>query len=846
MSADRPLGMMRSAGDCLTSSLQRWAGMIEMTGVLYRLAHLCIRRRLIVLGIWLLATIALVLVSHRLGDNTSDNLSLPGTDSQRASDTLTQSFPGQANGSSPIVLYARDGKLTEPKNVEAVEKAAAEVRKAPHVAAVVSPLTPAGAGALSKDEAIGYLSVTLTESPGSLSVQEAQTIINAAHPASTAGLEVQTGGPLGQKVSKPSTESSELIGILVALALLAFTFGTLVAMPLPIISAIVGLLMTLSIVRLLGHVMTVPTVAPTLAIMIGLGVGIDYALFIVTRHFRGLGDGLEVDESIARAAATSGGAVFFAGSTVTIALVSLAVAGIPLVTSMGLMAAIAVVVAVAAALTLLPALLALAGSHINSLRVRPPHSEAKARSGLWAKWANDIARHPALAGLAALAILIPLTIPLLSLTLGQQDTAALPKSTTARAAYDLISKGFGPGANGPLIVAVSLGSPAKAASGSTPPPASTGSASGTGSSASGTGSSASGTSSSASGTSSSPSGTSSSPSGTSSSPSGTSSSPSGTGSSAPAQSDPRASDPRLQTLQHDVAATSGVATVTPIQISESGTTAYFNAIATTGPAKEATANLVQRLRSEVIPKAEQGTDMRAYVGGTTAGYVDLASRISDKLPLQILVVIALSFMLLVLSFRTVVIPPQAAVMNLLSIGASYGVLTAIFQYGWLSGAIGLSGSVPIVSYVPLFMFAILFGLSMDYEVFLVSQIEEHVHAGEDNRSSVVSGLVTSARVITAAALIMVFVFGSFLLNGDPTVKQFGAGLAVAIIIDSTIVRCLLVPALMVMMGQFNWWMPSWLDKVIPQISIEGAEFFAARDAKAKTPRGTPAIEGTEP
>ena len=711
------------------------------TGALYRLAHLCIRRKLLVIAVWLLATAALVVVSQQLGDNTNDNLSLPGTDSQHASDILANSFPDQANGSSPIVLHATKGKLTEPKYAAAVEEAAKSVSKAANVASVVSPLSAAGAGALSKDKTIGYLSVTLSVSPGSLSIEEAQTIIDAAHPASAAGLEVQTGGQLGQKVSKPSTESSELIGIIAAMVILAFTFGTIVAMVLPIVTAILGLLATLAIVRLLGHVASVPTVAPTLATMIGLGVGIDYALFIVTRHFRGLEDRLETNESIARAAATSGGAVFFAGGTVTIALVSLAVARIPLVTTMGLMAAIAVVVAVAAALTLLPAVLALAGPHIDSLRVRAAHSEAKARKGLWAKWAADIAKHPALAGLAALAILIPLSIPLLSLTLGQQDTAALSTSTTARRAYDLISKGFGPGVNGPLIIAVSLGSPAKAAQPSSAqgksPPA-TESADG--------------------------------------------GAPAGGGSSS--QGDPRATDPRLQTLQHDVAGTNGVAALTPIQISKSGTTAYFNAIATTGPAEEATADLVERLRSSVIPAAEQGSDMHADVGGSTAGYVDLASTISSRLPLQILVVILLSFALLVIAFRTVVVPPQAALMNLLSIGASYGVLTAIFQYGWLSKLMGLSGPVPIVSYVPLFMFAILFGLSMDYEVFLVTQISEHVHAGEDNRTSVVSGLVTSARVITAAALIMVFVFGSFLLNGDPTIKQFGVGLAVAIIIDS--------------------------------------------------------------
>jgi putative drug exporter of the RND superfamily len=730
-----------------------------MTGVLYGLARFCVRRRFLVVGVWLVLTIALVVVSHQLGDNTNDNLSLPGTDSQQATDTLAKSFPDQANGTSPIVLHAHSGKLTESKYAAAVDEAAADVAKAPNVASVVNPLTPAGASALSKDQSTGYLSVTLAAPPGELSVGDVQTIIDAANPAKKAGLEVETGGQLGQKVSKPSTESSELIGIIAAMVILTFAFGTIVSMLLPILNAIVALLLSLAVIRLLGHVTTVPSVAPTLATMIGLGVGIDYALFIVTRHFRGLRDGFGFDESIARAAATSGGAVFFAGGTVTIALVSLAVANIPLVTTMGLMAAIAVVIAVLAALTLLPAGLAIAGPHINSLRVRRAHRDvrpdADTREGLWSRWANLIAAHPLLAGLTALAILLPLMIPLLSLNLGQQDTAALSTSTTARKAYDLITDSFGPGVNGPLIVAVSLGSPAKGAE-----------------------------------------------------------------------------DPRLQTLQKDVSATSGVAAITPSQVDKAGTTAYFNAIATTGPAEKATEELVERLRSTTIPKADASTDMHADVGGSTAGYVDLASRISEKLPLQILVVIALSFVLLILAFRTFVIPAQAAAMNLLSIAASYGVLTAVFQYGWLSGLIGLDGPVPIVSYVPLFMFAVLFGLSMDYEVFLVSQIEEHVHAGEDNETSVIGGLVTSARVITAAALIMVFVFGSFVLNGDPTIKQFGVGLAVAVILDATVVRCLLVPALMLLMGRVNWWMPRRLDRVVPHVSIEGAEFFLARDYAA--------------
>ena len=589
-----------------------------MTKVLYGLAGFCVRRRFVVFGVWLVTAVVLVAASHRIGDNTNDNLSLPGTNSQKATDALQRSFPAQANGVSPIVLHAKSGKLTDSKYANAVNEAGAALAKAPNVASVVNPLTSQGASQLSKDESTGYLSVGLSVSPGSLSVDQAQTIIDAAaKPAQAVGLQVETGGQLGQKVSKPATESSELIGIVAAMVILAFTFGTVAAMLLPIVGAILGLLCTLAIIRILSHVATVPTVAPTLATMIGLGVGIDYSLFIVTRHFRGLEDELELRESIARAVATSGGAVFFAGCTVTIALVSLAVAQIPLVTTMGLMAAVAVVIAVLAALTLLPAMLAILGPRINSLRVRHAPTDEQTHNGVWAKWAADIAKHPLIAGLAALAILVPLAIPLLSLTLGQQDTAALSTSTTARRAYDLVSENFGPGVNGPLIVVASLGSPA-----------------------------------------------------------------SGT------------SDSRLLTLQKDVASTSGVAAVTPIQLDKAGTTAYFNAISKAGPAEQPTTNLVNTLRDSTIPSAATGTNMTAEVGGTTAAYEDLASKISSKLPLQIVVVIALSFLLLILAFRTVVIPPQAAVMNILSIAASYGVLTAIFQYGWLSGVIGLRGRSP--------------------------------------------------------------------------------------------------------------------------------------------------------
>ena len=741
-----------------------------MTGVLYRLARFSVRHRFAVLAVWILIAVALVAVSHRLGDNTNDSVTLPGTNSQQAADALSKSFPDQANGSSPIVLHVASGKLTDSKYSQAVNQAAADVAKAPDVASVVNPLSSQGASALSKDQRTGYLSVTLSVSPGAMSVDDAQTIINAAAgPAQAAGIGVETGGQLGQKVSKPATEDSELIGIIAAMVILTFTFGTVVAMLLPIVTAIVGLASTLSIIQIFSHAFTVSTVAPTLATMIGLGVGIDYALFIVTRHLRGMRDGLEVRDSIARAAATSGGAVAFAGATVTIALISLAVAGIPLVTTMGLMAAVAVVVAVAAALTLLPAILAITGPRIHALRVRGRHPAEHSTRGAWARWAAGVVAHPVVSTLVALAILIPLAVPLLSLTLGQKDVAALSTSTTARRAYDQITHNFGAGVNGPLLIAVSLGSPAQASS---------------------------------------------------------SNSASSQGS---AGSDPRASDPRLQTLEKDVSQTPGIAAVTPVQINKAGTTAFFNAVATTGPAEQATADLVSKLRASVIPGAEKGTNMRAYVGGSTASNVDLAADIAGKLLLQILVVIALSFGLLLLAFRSVVIPAQAAIMNLLSIGAAYGILVATFQFGWAHALIGLDGPVPIVSYVPLFMFAVLFGLSMDYEVFLVSQIKEHADAGEDTHRSVVSGLVTSGRVITAAATIMVFVFGSFVLNGDPTVKQFGIGLAAAVILDATVVRCLLVPARMARLGKANWYLPRWLSRILPNINIEGEEYFKARD-----------------
>jgi RND superfamily putative drug exporter len=736
-----------------------------MSRALYALGGFCVRHRFVVLLAWIAIVVATVAISSSVGKPTSDNLTLPGTDSTKAQELLEEHLPEQANGTNPIVLEAPKGaKLTDPANAKAVEEATRSLRETDHVTSAVSPLSEAGAGALSKDGRIGYISVTLDLGADDLGEEEAEEIIDAASAATEAGLEVATGAYLGQEVSKPETESSEAVGLAAAVLILLFAFGTAAAMSLPIVTAIIGLATGLSAIGLLGHTIDVPTVGPTLGTMLGLGVGIDYALFIVTRHRGFMEQGHGYEEAAARATATAGGAVVFAGGTVVIALVSLAIAQIPIVSALGYSAAIVVLIAVAAAVTLLPALLATLGDRIDSLRVpflRPPAHDDRPHG--WARWARGVGRRPWLAMAVAVAILLVLALPVRHLQLGQQDNGQMPTSTTTRQAYDLLSQGFGAGVNGPFLVAVDFGGkPAKAAS-----------------------------------------------------------------------------DPRLVGLEEAIGETNGVAEVTPARLDGKGETAVFTVIPTTAPSAEQTEDLVRTLRDDVIPTAVEGTTLSAYVGGQTAGYIDLADRIADKLPLVIAVVIALSFLLLMIAFRSIIVPLTAGLMNLLSVGAAYGVLTYVFQEGHGASLIGLAGPNPIVSFVPLLMFAILFGLSMDYQVFLLSRVQEHFRENGDNHEAVVDGLAVSARVITSAALIMVCVYTSFNLNGDLTVKEFGLGLAVAIAIDATVVRCLLVPAVMVLMGRANWWLPRWADRVLPQVGIEGEEFLRERDAQL-TERPRPA------
>jgi RND superfamily putative drug exporter len=766
---------------------------------------------------WVVAAIALALGGRAAGHLTSDDLTLPGTDSTQATDVLETSLPDQAYGSNPLVIQSSGGKLTDSKNKQAVDATVKQVRNTPHVTKAVNPLGDQGSALLSKDKTIAYIPVTMDVGSSDITKDQAQAVLDAGDPARDAGLDVSLGGYAGQQLSKPNTHQSEAIGLAAAVVILLFAFGTATAMALPIVTAILGLVSALAMISILGLATDVPTVAPTLATMIGLGVGIDYALFIVTRHKLQLRDGMEMRESIARATATAGGAVVFAGVTVVIALCSLLFAGIPLVTKLGYTAAIAVVVAVLAATTLLPALLGALGPRIHSLRVKlgRTHPDDHQPHG-WARWARGVARRPWLSLVVATLILVVLALPVRNLELGQSDVGALPESTTARQAYDGLTKGFGPGANGPLLVATQLGSPAKPdqknldtidnkqkqldaqqqqieqqalAQGATQQQAEQEAKQQT-------------------------------------------QSQSDKLAQQKKEAENPATDPRLTQLSDAMSKTADVKSVSPPTLDKSGTAAVYTVISKSSPSSDATETLVNTLRSTTIPDATKGTDVTAYVGGQTAGYIDLANRIADKLPMIILIVVGLSFIVLMLAFRSVLVPLKAAVMNLLSVAAAYGVVTAVFQEGWGASLIGLDHSIPIVSFVPLLMFAILFGLSMDYEVFLLTQIHEHYRETGRPTQAVIDGLANTGRVITSAALIMVCVFTSFVLNGDPIVKEFGVGLAVAIAIDATVVRCLLVPAVMTLFGRASWWMPSWLGHLLPRISIEGEDYFAKRPLPA--------------
>ncbi len=788
-----------------------------MTGPLYRLSRFTVRRAKWVLAAWVVAAAAIVLFANSIGRNTNDDLSIPGSDSTHATNTLDRYLPKQANGSNPIVLVDPGGKrLDRGANETAIKQTMKALKANRYVQDVVSPLSQAGADDLSKDGKTAYIAVNLTLGPDELEEDQAQEIIDTATAVAhhKYGLRVSAGGYLGQAVSKPATESSEAIGVAVAIVVLLFAFGTAVAMTLPIVTALFGLGTGLALIGIFGHVISVPSIAPTLGTMLGLGVGIDYALFIITRHLRYLRGGMEAKESAARATATAGGAVVFAGSTVVVALLALYFGGIPIVRSLGYSAAIVVAVAIVAALTLLPALLGLLGDRILRGHVsfaKGAHAEGHPVG--WNRWAHFVGRHPWPAAIAGVAILAVLALPVLDIYLGQPDNGQIPKDTQTRQSYDAITKGFSAGTNGPMLIAVKFSDPAKpdtkklhqvqqqqkqqqakaqqkyqqqaqqaALAGEPPPPE----------------------------------------------PQGPSPKQQRKLDQQEAFLKSSASDPRLVKLQNRISKPGDVYNVSPAKVSKNGDAAVFSGRSVTSSRLGAD----PRPRREAARRGDSGgrgrRDWRptwtarrqpSWISPTRspeAGAGDRDRR-RARLPAADAGV--------PLDHH----PAARGAHEPARVAAAYGVLAAVFELGWGLSLIGLDHPMPIVSFVPLLMFAILFGLSMDYQVFLLTRMQEHWRLEGDNHDAVVGGLAGTSRVIISAALIMFAVFASFILNGDPTVKQFGVGLAVAVAIDATVVRTLLVPAVMIIVGRANWWLPGWLERQMPNIGIEGDEYFEVLD-----------------
>jgi putative drug exporter of the RND superfamily len=691
---------------------------------LHRLGRWCVQHRTRALVLWLAALITVGVLGVSVGGEYADDFTVPDVESQAAVDLLRERFPDAAGGTALVVLHADEGQIDDR---EAVDGVATTIGELPGVLGVEPPqLSPDGTTAL--------IAVQYERELTDLTRRDLTALLDAGEPLADQGIRTEVGGELPQYVNQAMTGPAELVGLAAAVVILLFAFGSVLAMGLPIGIALFGLGLSLSLTLLLAHLADIPTTAPILASMVGLGVGIDYALFVVSRHREHLQAGMTVAESAGRAIATAGQAVIFAGGTVVIAILGLAISGMPMVTLMGVTTAIVVAVMVLATVTLLPALLGFAGHRLDRLNVlRPKHDRAD-RLSIWARWGSTVARRPWPYLVASLALLLALSAPLLSIRFGQSDAGAMPDSTTQRRAFDLVADAFGPGANGPLLLAVESGDAAVA-----------------------------------------------------------------------------------DQVVEAVSAEPDVAFVLPPRLAPGGVAAVIVVVPESSPQDQATTDLIHHLREDVLPEV----DAPVHVGGLTATFVDLTDKITSRLPWFIGTVVGLSFLLLMLVFRSVLVPLKAALMNLLSIGAAYGVIVAIFQWGWMKGLIGLEETVPIVAFVPMMMFAILFGLSMDYEVFLLSRVREEYLDTGDNTGSVVSGIASTARVITSAALIMICVFLGFALGGDPVIKMTGIGLATAVLLDATVVRVVLVPATMRLLGDANWWLPGWLDRILPRVDVDG-------------------------
>jgi putative drug exporter of the RND superfamily len=757
--------------------VQQGKGTPAVNLLLGRLAGVAARKHWIFIIAWVVILGGLLGARHAFGGEYVNNYTISGSDSATGLNVLNSTFPQQGGYGGQIVFHAKSGTVSAQQS--AVNQSVTNVSKLPDVIKAVSPFASGNSGAVSKDGTIAYASVNWNVNPGSLDTSYLDKLNNAVAPATKAGLQVEYGAGAGEIGQQTGDLSSEVIGLCCALVLLLIMFFSLIAAAIPLVSAIFSVLSGLALLGLLAHVITFPTTGPTIATLLGLGVAVDYGLFLVARHREQLDSGMGVMSSIRRAGSTSGAAIVVAGSTVAISVLALYISGVGFVGTLGLAAAIVVVITMASALTLVPGFMGLAREGVRALpaRIRARKSGVSAREqaaqtaeatheqhehSAFARWGRMVSNSPWPWAVLSVGVLVVLAIPLFSITLGQPDNGTNPTSDSSRQAYDLISQGFGVGVNGPLTVVVKLPNQSSSANSSL-----------------------------------------------------------------------------LSTMQSDITKTAGVASVTPAQINSSGTTAVFNVIPTTRPQATQTTALVNTLRDDVLPK-EHAT---SYVTGTTAGAVDFTNKITSRLAWLIIAVIAISFLLLTAAFRSVVIAIKAAVLNILSIGAAYGVIVAIFEWGWGKSVIGLQSTLPIPAYVPMLVFCIVFGLSMDYEVFLLSRVHEAWLVTHDAHRSVAIGIGATAKVITTAAAIMIVVFASFVLNSDPTVKMLAIGMAFAVLIDASLVRMILVPAIMSLLGEHAWWLPRWLAPLVPNLQLETSPSVPEpRPAPAQEPRPTPQDE----
>jgi RND superfamily putative drug exporter len=712
--------------------------------MLERLARWSYIHRWRVLVIWIVAFVGAVVLGNVAGGDYASDFSLPGSESQQALDLLKTNFPSESGGSVLIVLKADQG-VSDPAVQQAMEQYFTQLKTLPHVASVADPYqTGQGEPQISQDGTVAFARLEFDVQSQDITKAEVDRIEDLGAKAEQPGLQIEFGGDVIESAQQAPPGSAELVGVVAAIIILLISFGSVLAMGLPILTALFGIGIGVMLVFVFANWISVPNFTAQIASMIGIGVGIDYALFIVTRYRQGLHEGRDPSGATTVALTTAGRAVIFAATIVVISLLGLLLMGFAFVQGIAVGAAAAVFVTMLASITLLPAMFGFVGRNIDRLHIpRLRRAENVSGQGFWYRWSRLIQRSPLVTGLLGLIVLVALALPLFSMRLGAADAGNDPAHLTTRRAYDLLSQGFGPGFNGPLLLAASL--------------------------------------------------------------------PDAQGMQV------------LSQLQQEIQNTPGVVAVTPPFPNQEGDTAIMRVYPTTSPQDAATSDLVHTLRDDVIPRVTQGTGVKVYIDGETAFFVDFASKIGERLPVLIGVVLLLSFVLLMMVFRSLVVPLKAAVMNLLSIGAAYGVIVAVFQWGWGASLIGVDQKGPIESWVPMMMFTILFGLSMDYEIFLLSRVREEYLRTHDNGLAVANGVASTGRVITAAAAVMIAVFMSFVIGFDiRQIKEIGLGLAVAILVDATLVRMVLVPSTMELLRDANWWFPKSFQRWVPKIGVERA------------------------